>query len=249
VAALERGRALAHTLSSLSQDAAAMVRTHRLASRSSLCLALLGTSLLASPAWAQPAATPSTEQMIEQLKRPPRTRGLTRNLNVERGPAAESPAAPSAMPAVTDAAASVPAAAAAIAAPAQTEVPAPIAAEQPASPPPPRPSLSLLIQFDFDSVQVRPESRQALANLAQALQSNELMSSRFAVEGHTDAKGSADYNIRLSQRRAEAVRDFLSSQGVGVARLQAAGKGATELANPAEPYAAENRRVRIVNLD
>ena len=107
----------------------------------------------------------------------------------------------------------------------------------------------MLIQFDFNSAQVRPESQQALANLAQALLSAELQGSRFAVEGHTDAKGGADYNQKLSQQRALAVRDFLKSRGVVESRLMAAGKGSSELANSSEPFAAENRRVRIVNLD
>ena len=112
-----------------------------------------------------------------------------------------------------------------------------------------KPSLSLLIQFDFNSSTVKPESQQALANLAQALKSKELGESKFAVEGHTDGKGRADYNLKLSQQRADAVRTFLASKGVVDARLQAVGKGATELANTADPLAAENRRVRIVNLN
>ena len=113
----------------------------------------------------------------------------------------------------------------------------------------PKPSLSLLIQFDFNSAKVKPESQQALLNLAQALQSKELAESKFAVEGHTDAKGRADYNLKLSQQRADAVRNFLASNGVVDARLQAVGKGAGEPANTADPLAAENRRVRIVNLN
>jgi len=112
-----------------------------------------------------------------------------------------------------------------------------------------RPSLSLLIQFDFNSAKVKPESQQALSNLAQALQSKELVDAKFAVEGHTDAKGRADYNLKLSQQRADAVRAFLASNGVADARLQAVGKGATELANATDPLAADNRRVRIVNLN
>jgi outer membrane protein OmpA-like peptidoglycan-associated protein len=112
-----------------------------------------------------------------------------------------------------------------------------------------KPSLSLLIQFDFNSAKVKPESQQALSNLAQALQSKELVDAKFAVEGHTDAKGRADYNLKLSQQRADAVRAFLASNGVVDARLQAVGKGSSELANSADPLAAENRRVRIVNLN
>ncbi|MFM7026158.1 MAG: OmpA family protein [Limnohabitans sp.] len=112
-----------------------------------------------------------------------------------------------------------------------------------------RPSLSLQIQFDFNSATVRPESQQALVNLARALQSPELKDSGFAVEGHTDAKGTAEYNLRLSDQRAQAVKRFLAQQGVAENRLSASGKGSNQLANTAEPYAAENRRVRIVNLD
>ena len=112
-----------------------------------------------------------------------------------------------------------------------------------------RPSLSLLIQFDFNSASVKPESQQALANLAQALQSKELLDSKFAIEGHTDAKGRADYNLKLSQLRAEGVRSFLARNGVALSRLSAVGKGSSELSNEADPLAAENRRVRIVNLD
>jgi outer membrane protein OmpA-like peptidoglycan-associated protein len=113
----------------------------------------------------------------------------------------------------------------------------------------PAPSLSLLIQFDFDSARVKPESQPALANLAQAMKSDKLANARFAIEGHTDAKGSAAYNTKLSEQRAQAVRAILKSQGVDEGRLAAAGKGSSEPANPSDPYAAENRRVRIVNLE
>ena len=173
-------------------------------------------------------ATPSTEQMIEQLK-PSRTRGL-RNLTVEAVPAAAGDKASSVG---GSSAAGQPLALAAQADPTLNA----------------RPALTLLIQFDFDSAKVRPVSQQALANLSQALQSADLANSKFAVEGHTDAKGNAAYNQKLSETRALAVRDFLTAQGVSADRLIAAGKGASELANSASPLAAENRRVRIVNLD
>ena len=111
------------------------------------------------------------------------------------------------------------------------------------------PALSLLIQFDYNSAHLLPQSEQALINLSQALQAPELANSRFAVEGHTDAKGNPEYNMKLSAQRAQAVVAFLKVRGVGEERLLASGKGATALANPALPFAAENRRVRIVNLD
>lgn len=173
---------------------------------------------------------PSAEQMIQQLKAP-RTRSL-RNLTVEAvAPPTAASAASIAELAVTPAANSSP------------------QRPEPVPPPVVRPSLSLLIQFDFNSARVRPESQQALANLSQALQSPELLASNFAVEGHTDAKGGKDYNQKLSQQRAQAVSDFLKGQGVVETRLVAAGKGASDLANSTDPFAAENRRVRIVNLD
>ena len=181
-------------------------------------------AVLALPLAAQTVA-PSAEQMIEQLKAP-RTRSL-RNLTVEAAP----------VPGQESAAASPGAAASADG---QSQTAAVVTA---------RPSLSLQIQFDFNSATIRPESQQALVNLALALKSAELQASNFAVEGHTDAKGSADYNLRLSAQRAQAVKDFLAQQGVQDKRLSASGKGATQLANAAQPYAPENRRVRIVNLD
>lgn len=182
---------------------------------------------MALPLGAQ-TVTPSAEQMIEQLKGP-RTRSL-RNLTVEAAPTpGQEPAAAAAAPGVAPAAVGQPGTAAAVAAA--------------------RPSLSLQIQFDFNSANIRPESQQALVNLALALKSAELQASSFAVEGHTDAKGTADYNLRLSAQRAQAVKAFLAQQGVQDKRLSASGKGATQLANAAQPYAPENRRVRIVNLD
>ena len=185
-------------------------------------------SAFITTAIAQTPAAPSPEQMIEQLKAP-RTRSL-RNLSVE----ATTPAVTATTATSTSTAAPIQAIA----------TPAPVV-----SVPEPRPSLSLLIQFDFDSARVRPVSQQALVNLAVALQSNELQDSKFAIEGHTDTKGRADYNLRLSQQRADAVRDLLISQGVKLDRLKALGKGSSELALPTAPEAAENRRVRVVNLD
>ncbi len=113
----------------------------------------------------------------------------------------------------------------------------------------PKPSVSLLVQFDFDSANVRPESQQVLQNLAEALRSHALRDAKFAVEGHTDAKGAVEYNRKLSLARAEAVAKFLSAREVDSARLLPSGKGSSDLANPASPFAAENRRVKIVNLE
>ena len=240
-------------------------------------LVLLGCASLPLLAQNTPSQSPSANQMIEQLK--PNTRSLRNlRVEAAAPPATAAPVTaqpavsqviaepvptpaaepmpstpPVAVVVITPAVSAAPAAqpvavavAAAVAVPSAVTV-----ADNPAelAQPAVRPSLSLLIQFDFNSARVRPESQQALANLSVALQSPELRNSTFALEGHTDAKGSADYNVRLSALRAQAVRDYLMGRGVEQGRLQASGKGASELANVEQPFAPENRRVRIVNLD
>lgn len=135
--------------------------------------------------------------------------------------------------------ADTPAAAASGAAPAAPATPA--AAE-------PAPSLSLAIQFEANSSRVRPESGGLLGDLVAAMISPELKDTRFVIEGHTDARGNAAANRRLSQERAEEVRQYLMLLGVHASRLKAVGKGSSEPANTKDPLAAENRRVRVVTV-
>jgi OmpA-OmpF porin, OOP family len=238
-----------------------------------LFLNLISALAMATAAWSVSGVvgaqtTPSAAEMIEQLKTPPagRTRGM-RNLAI--GIAPEATPEPAQVPTSTPTPAATPAAAMASTSPplnaasttkpitiqtlpttssVPTPAPTPVAQVQAAAESE-KPSLSLMIQFDFNSAKIKPESLQVLGNLAQALQSEALANSRFAVEGHTDAKGSADYNLKLSQLRAQAVRTLLQSKGVNAARLVATGKGATAPADPADPMAAVNRRVRVVNLN
>lgn len=111
------------------------------------------------------------------------------------------------------------------------------------------PSISLTIQFQFDSAEVSEKSRNQLDVLADAMRSNELLEYSFKIEGHTDAKGSFTYNQKLSERRAASVRDILYAKGVSRERLQTLGKGSSELVNAAAPFAAENRRVKFITVD
>ncbi len=109
--------------------------------------------------------------------------------------------------------------------------------------------IDLVINFDFDSARLQAASKPLLEKLAEALGSDRLQALRFKVEGHTDAQGSAAYNEALSARRAQSVLAFLQTSGVAAGRLQAEGRGATELLDPAHPQAPENRRVRISTVD
>lgn len=119
---------------------------------------------------------------------------------------------------------------------------------QPQAPAAPR-QVDLVVSFDFDSAELSEESRQLIDRLSQALMSERLSGSRFRVEGHTDAKGAVAYNQALSQRRAQAVVARLASHGVAAQRMQAVGMGFEMPLFKDKPFAAENRRVRIVAME
>lgn len=105
-----------------------------------------------------------------------------------------------------------------------------------------------IVNFEFDSARLTPSAQRVLDQLALALQSDELGGSRIQIEGHTDAVGNEGYNLSLSQRRAQAVRDYLATKNVDPSRLTIVGKGENELLDPTDPDAPINRRVRVINL-
>jgi len=106
-------------------------------------------------------------------------------------------------------------------------------------------SIDLVIQFDLDSAKLKPDSNPLLSSLVEAMKNERLAAIKFKVEGHTDAQGSEQHNLKLSQSRAESVMAYLTSQGVDKERLAGEGKGFSDLLLPEKPKAAENRRVRI----
>ena len=108
----------------------------------------------------------------------------------------------------------------------------------------------LPIYFESNSANLTPEGRTLLGNAASALKGDSLEAFRFRIEGHTDDVGPGDFNQRLSVRRAEAVRDFLVSQGVEPKRLEAVGEGeaAPVAPNSSADGRQRNRRVELVNV-
>ena len=75
-----------------------------------------------------------------------------------------------------------------------------------------------------------------------------LQTNNIVISGHTDRKGTADYNLRLSERRADAVVDYLVKKfALDRSNLTAVGYGFDKLKNSANPLSGENRRVEIVN--
>ena len=86
--------------------------------------------------------------------------------------------------------------------------------------------------------------------LGRALTNPDLEGSVFLIGGHTDAKGDDDYNQKLSERRAAAVKRFLKEKfDISDDALVTVGYGEEQLKNASDPFAAENRRVQIVNLE
>ncbi len=82
------------------------------------------------------------------------------------------------------------------------------------------------ITFDLDEATLRPEARESLSRLAEPVQLSE--DQTVAVVGHTDSRGNPEYNLDLSQRRAQAVADVLVAEGVEQPRLPPVGRGADE---------------------
>jgi outer membrane protein OmpA-like peptidoglycan-associated protein len=123
----------------------------------------------------------------------------------------------------------------------RVEVPAPVAG----------PSVNLTVNFPTGSADLTPAARASLDALGKALSSNDLANFRFRIEGHTDNVGSREENLSLSQRRAEAVVSYLTSQyNVAPARLEAVGMGQEQPLVETAPQTPEarNRRVQVINL-
>jgi outer membrane protein OmpA-like peptidoglycan-associated protein len=105
------------------------------------------------------------------------------------------------------------------------------------------------ILFDFDKATLRRDVEFNLVKIATIL--NQFAEMQVVVEGHTDAIGTDEYNLGLSQRRAQAVNDFLISQDVATGRLSWAGYGESRPVadNETDEGRQKNRRVDLVIQD
>jgi OmpA-OmpF porin, OOP family len=110
-------------------------------------------------------------------------------------------------------------------------------------------TLSDEILFDVDQADLKPGGMQQLARVSEFLRQNP--DRNVLIEGHTDSSAPDAYNLALSQRRANAVEDFLITQGVDPTRISAVGYG-EQLPIATNDSAAgrqANRRVELVVLD
>jgi OmpA-OmpF porin, OOP family len=232
-----------------------MEDTMRPTTRTSLIALAIGASLLVQ-ARAQADVrlfedTPSIEQ-LRAILIPESHGGVTRRIEIPRPVDAPKPIQPAAATGTSSQSQSLTAA--------TTGTSQPAAATQQVAPPSPtaKPAtakaapaaetgdaVGFRINFAFNSAVVPPAHFAQLDRVAELLRQEPALS--LAVEGHTDAVGSAEYNIELSRRRAAAVVHYLTDHGVDGHRLMAVGKGKTEPL-VADPMDGRNRRVQFLRL-
>ena len=138
-------------------------------------------------------------------------------------------------------------------APAAAPAPTPVAATPtpppaPPAPPPAPPAISrnFTVFFDFDKSDLTADARQVLDNVVKDARTGSI--ANVQVTGHADRSGSDDYNQRLSLRRAEAVREYLVTQGLGTGQVAVNGRGESEPLVPTADGVREpsNRRAVII---
>jgi OOP family OmpA-OmpF porin len=102
------------------------------------------------------------------------------------------------------------------------------------------------VHFDFDKYNIRPEDAAILDEAVSALKENQNVT--VQVNGYCDSIGSAKYNLRLSQKRANAVSQYLEDHGIAANRLIPRGYGKTNFvaSNKTAEGRAQNRRVELL---
>ena len=119
-----------------------------------------------------------------------------------------------------------------------------------AKPAPPAPGTKITEikgpQFDFNKSQIKPEGKRRLDDVVRLMRDNPNL--RIEAVGHTDSVGSDAYNMKLGEKRARAVADYLTSQGVSPSRIDVRSEGESHpvASNATADGRAENRRVEII---
>jgi peptidoglycan-associated lipoprotein len=108
-----------------------------------------------------------------------------------------------------------------------------------------REALSDIVYFDYDSNELTNEAQEKLRTKAAILRANPGLQVR--VDGHADERGSTEYNLALSQRRAETVRDFLAGYGIAATRISTIpyGEERPRVEGGGETVWAQNRRAEF----
>ena len=100
--------------------------------------------------------------------------------------------------------------------------------------------------FDFNKYTLKPGAREKMAKVAGILLAYPGL--KIQVEGHTDSVGSDEYNLKLSQQRADSVRDYLVAQAVPAPNVSAVGLGKASpvASNDSAAGRQQNRRVELI---
>lgn len=119
--------------------------------------------------------------------------------------------------------------------------------EVPAAPLPGKICITLNVQFDYDKSDVKPKYHNVIGKVAEFM--NKYPKTTTVIEGHTDNRGSYDYNIKLSERRANSVRNYLIEKfGIEPSRLATKGFGYTKpvATNKTAAGRQKNRRIEAM---
>jgi OOP family OmpA-OmpF porin len=108
------------------------------------------------------------------------------------------------------------------------------------------PARDYLVFFDWDRANIRPDAAQVLDRVVESIKA--LNAQRVSLIGHADRSGNANYNVRLSQRRADSVLEFLQARGIAANSMttQARGEADPRVPTPDGVREEENRRVEII---
>ena len=134
-------------------------------------------------------------------------------------------------------------------APVPEPVPEPVPVVVPPPPPAPKPVIiekgrqTLNVEFDFDKATIKKGYYQDIDSLVQVMK--DYPDLKVVIEGHTDSVGTAAYNKKLSQQRAEAVKKYMAEKGIDANRLKAQGFGEEKpiASNETKEGRQQNRRV------